>query len=515
MESEHTHTPGLTRRTMITGAAWATPAIALMAASPAHAASGDTRTMSVWSPEERTTAGGDPGTVIASVTDAKGTPLAGQPVTFAGPDDATLAGSGETRTASNAGAAAAAARANVITVTTNADGLARISVSFDDAWAMPGARAITATTSFASETTTITVLGANAYAVGYNYYSAWAGTVGALGTDSTDEVLYAPVQLSRVFPSPIENFVGNTFTIALLADGSVWSVGFNNAGQLCDGGTVDRNTWAQIASLPPVKKVAASQTVYALLEDGTVRAWGNNRSGALGNGSTRTHSTRPVRVLGISGAHDVAAMEATGLAVLRNGAVLAWGDNSAGQYGNGSTASSVRPATVSLPGPVDKLAVGPSNAFAVLTDGRVYAWGKTYGSTPVPFTTFSSDDPVVQFVSVASNTYALLRSGTVKAWGRNSSGELGDDGSSSSATPVTVMGTGVDNPASQITACSGCGFAELTQGAFSWGDNSRGALGSGDPGLRLRRTPGGVEGLSGRVRLGPPTLAQSMFFFRD
>ncbi len=41
-----------------------------------------------------------------------------------GPDDATLAGSGETRTASNAGAAAAAARANVITVTTNADGLA-------------------------------------------------------------------------------------------------------------------------------------------------------------------------------------------------------------------------------------------------------------------------------------------------------------------------------------------------------------------------------------------------------
>jgi len=54
---------------------------------------------------------------------------------------------------------------------------------------------------------------------------------------------------TRATPGPVSNLAGvglisagSTFSLALKSDGSLWSWGYNDRGQLGDGTTLDRNT---------------------------------------------------------------------------------------------------------------------------------------------------------------------------------------------------------------------------------------------------------------------------------
>jgi alpha-tubulin suppressor-like RCC1 family protein len=80
---------------------------------------------------------------------------------------------------------------------------------------------------------------------------------------------------------------------------------------------------------------ATTHTVY-LKTDGTVWAWGNNSNGQLGDGTT-TQSTSPVQVSGLSNVTAIAAGATHTVALKTDGTVWAWGDNSNGQLGNGTT----------------------------------------------------------------------------------------------------------------------------------------------------------------------------------
>src|SRR5436190_2245295 len=78
---------------------------------------------------------------------------------------------------------------------------------------------------------------------------------------------------------------------------------------------------------------------------GTARAWGDNSAGQLGNGTTRG-STRPVQVIGLRQVVSIAAGSAHSLAVKGDGTVWAWGANSSGQLGLGTTAKATSPRQV-------------------------------------------------------------------------------------------------------------------------------------------------------------------------
>ncbi|WP_295830866.1 hypothetical protein [uncultured Microbacterium sp.] len=524
MAPEHTPTPGLTRRTMITGAAWATPAIALMAATPAHAASGETRTMSVWSPEEQTTAGGEPGTVVAYVTDANGNPATGVPVTFSGPRNATLFPARGTSTASTTADPAT----STVTVTTDTDGIARATISIADAWAMPGTITVTATTDFATQTTTMALLGANAYAVGYNGYNARAGIPSLIGCDSTDEVLYGPTQLSRAFPSPIVALTSSgSFSLALLQDGTVWAVGKNDFGQLGDGGTQTRGTWSPVRNLDRVSRIAVGgNTAFALRTDGTVHAWGENTfsyweksgRGALGNGSSAAFSRLPGKVSLATGAREIYAGNGAAYAIDHDGHVLAWGDNSAGQLGDGARTPRTVGRRVPLPTAASCIAVAIEGAYALLADGTIFSWGRGPSTeqaqvTPVLFDGFTSNDPPIALAGNQMAAYALLESGTVKAWGQGFFGSLGNGGKTNSLTPVTVEGTGTADPATQISATGMTGYALQNTAVTLWGDTN--AVGSGQPqATGWRRTPATVKDLTGKEKLCQPNSGGTMFFLR-
>ena len=68
-------------------------------------------------------------------------------------------------------------------------------------------------------------------------------TDGQLG-DGTTTDRSNPVQVVDAVGTPLSSIVavaGSNHSVFLKSDGSVWTVGFNNAGQLGDGTTSDRN----------------------------------------------------------------------------------------------------------------------------------------------------------------------------------------------------------------------------------------------------------------------------------
>ncbi|BAS26700.1 hypothetical protein LIP_0843 [Limnochorda pilosa] len=173
---------------------------------------------------------------------------------------------------------------------------------------------------------------------------------------------------------------GDLHSLARQTDGTVWTWGDNDAGQLGDGTTLDRNTPARVDGLNGVAAVAAgSYHNLALKEDGTIWAWGRNNLGQLGDGTTTTTRPTPVQVSGLTGVVDVAAGWDHSLALRSDGTVWAWGYNAFGQVGIGSTTEQHTPVQISGLTGIVAVAGGGYHSLALKSDGTVWAWG--YNST--------------------------------------------------------------------------------------------------------------------------------------
>jgi alpha-tubulin suppressor-like RCC1 family protein len=68
----------------------------------------------------------------------------------------------------------------------------------------------------------------------------------------------------------------------------VWAWGGNFAGELGDGTTIHRHTPVQVRNLSNIIAIGAGDANHsiALRNDGTVWAWGENSRGHLGDGTT-------------------------------------------------------------------------------------------------------------------------------------------------------------------------------------------------------------------------------------
>jgi len=282
---------------------------------------------------------------------------------------------------------------------------------------------------------------------------------------------------------------GWAHSVALMTDGTVKAWGDNYYGQLGNGSYNESSTPTAVSGLDGVvTAIAAGDThTVALLTDGTMRTWGDNYYGQLGNGEDGSDSYTPVAVTGLAGTvAAIAAGDYHTVAIMVDGTVKAWGDNGSGQFGDGSYNSSSLPVTtVGLGGAAKFIEAGNYFTVALLTDGTVKAWGDnssgqlgngTYNisSTPVPVT--GLDAAVTSIASGAAHSVALLENGTVKAWGNNSVSQLGNAGSSNA--PLTVSGLG--GTVSAIAAGFYHNVALFADGTVkSWGYNAHGQLGNG------------------------------------
>lgn len=125
-------------------------------------------------------------------------------------------------------------------------------------------------------------------------------------------------------------------TVALDAEGTVWSWGYNVDGRLGDGTQRSRSTPAPVPGLTDV--VGLTSTAYGaslvLRQDGTVWGFGSNATGVLADTPRELYST-PAQLPALVGVKALSAGEQTGLALLEDGTVRAWGSNSHDQIGDG------------------------------------------------------------------------------------------------------------------------------------------------------------------------------------
>src|SRR5262249_34320363 len=134
---------------------------------------------------------------------------------------------------------------------------------------------------------------------------------------------------------------GDSFDLALTAAGQVLSWGFNSSGQLGNGTSGGRSLSPVQVRLPRGVKVTAiaggQQHVLASAASGGVLAWGDNSDGQLGNGRVGGLADTPVRVRLPRGTkvRGLFAGCFHSLALTSTGQVLAWGDNNEGQLGIG------------------------------------------------------------------------------------------------------------------------------------------------------------------------------------
>ncbi|WP_018219638.1 RCC1 domain-containing protein [Salinispora pacifica] len=275
--------------------------------------------------------------------------------------------------------------------------------------------------------------------------------------------------------------------------GLAW--GFNLWGQVGDGTTTNKSTPVAV-DLPTgttITTIAAGQGhSLAVTSAGTVLAWGHNNFGQLGDDTTTRRST-PVAVDLPAGTTvtTVAAGDRHSLALTSTGTVLAWGDNSAGQLGDGTTNNSSTPIAVDLPAGTTITAVvaGANHSLAVTSAGTVLAWGFNFWGQVGDGTTTNRSTPIAvnmptgttitTVVAGTGHSLAVTSAGTMLAWGYNSAGQLGDGTTTDSSTPVAV-----DLPAGTTITTVAAGerhsLALTSAGTvLAWGYNSAGQLGDG------------------------------------
>lgn len=171
-------------------------------------------------------------------------------------------------------------------------------------------------------------------------------TDGQLGFSPVSSVA-TPTAVSQLGSSAVAFAGGYNFSCALSSpSGSVSCAGRNNLGQLgIMNDTTSTSSYAAATVVPTgaVQIALGRATGYARLGDGSVRSWGANDKGQLGGGSTGggVVSTSSSIVVGnLSPAVTfIAANELQACAVIQGGTVKCWGDNFAGQAGNGSTSA--------------------------------------------------------------------------------------------------------------------------------------------------------------------------------
>ncbi|MGX7671088.1 RCC1-like domain-containing protein [Plantactinospora sp. DSM 117369] len=349
--------------------------------------------------------------------------------------------------------------------------------------------------------------------------AATAGTDVLSWGENNDFQLGNGTRGDRNRPGPVSVPEGVTFTdvaggqrhgLAVSSDGLVYAWGANGSGQVGDGSTSVRPTPVQVLMPSEITTTAVAAGFahsLALTSTGQVYAWGWNSEGQLGTGAPGGNSSTPAPVQLPTGTTvtDIAAHGDHSLALTSTGQVLAWGDNSQGQLGDGTTTDRHTATPVSLPAgtTVTDIGAGSFHSLAIISTGQALAWGRNAEGqlgrgtvvpevNPVPAAVWLPPGVTVTKIEGGYySSYAITFQGRALAWGYNFFGDLGSGTDGAALTPVWVaLPAGVT--VTDLDAGRHHALALTSTGrTLGWGENNHGQLGNGT--LNLSRVPVWVD----------------------
>ncbi len=321
---------------------------------------------------------------------------------------------------------------------------------------------------------------------------------GQLGLETLNVNRSSPVQVGALIDWASVS-AGGVHSLAIKANGTIWSWGDGANGATGHGDVTDRSSPVQIGGLSDWASInAGNNQTHALKTDGTLWVWGDGAGGALGiseQGFGNSDQSSPIQVGALS---DWASFKLGGyhtLAIKTNGELWTWGANGAGRLGIGTQSDKGSPVQVGGLSDWASVSGGNTTSFAIKTNGSLWAWGNAglgklglgnliYRSSPVQVGGLSD----WASVSASNNhTIALKTDGSLWSWGQDSSyGKLGHGDKINKSSPVQV---GILTDWANIGTGSGSSFAIKTDGSlWAWGHSLVGVLGNDDPSSAGRRS---------------------------
>lgn len=281
----------------------------------------------------------------------------------------------------------------------------------------------------------------------------WAAGTNSRGTLGLNDLINrsSPTQVGALttwLSASASYYNGSAF--AIKTDGTLWSWGYNNIGQLGQGDLVSRSSPVQVGADTNWQQICGiGVSTYALKTTGTLWAWGLNNHGQLGDNTAIARSS-PVQVGALTDWYLLPSggyQSGNAIGVIKNNNTLwTWGRNIYGQLGQGDLVSRSSPVQVGALTNWSKIQTGNLSQISIKTDGTFWAWGwNTYGqlgqndrvdrSSPVQvgaLTTWSK-------LGITNGAVGAIKTdGTLWAWGQNVLGELGQNNQIYRSSPVQV-----------------------------------------------------------------------------
>jgi alpha-tubulin suppressor-like RCC1 family protein len=240
---------------------------------------------------------------------------------------------------------------------------------------------------------------------------------------------------------------------------------------------------------------AGCDTTIALRADGTAYTFGYNDVGQIGTSVLNPIVSTPTPITTLPSLRAVAMGCVSGYAIAGNGSVYSWGNNTHGQLGRSSAPLHTdrnAPGLMTLPRPARAIAAGHNSVLVLLDDGSVMEFGKDgQDGLDYPYgrqRAFVA--PVARVFAGERSFTALLVNGRVVTWGQNNAGQLGVCGvatnppqivtSSTSLSQFTLVASGAYHSLGIVSghrAVAGLGLDLINwQWGVSWGWNGANQL---------------------------------------
>ena len=279
---------------------------------------------------------------------------------------------------------------------------------------------------------------------------AWGGGFrGQLGTNDVTTNRSSPVQVGAL-TNWLKVEMGEFSTVALKTDGTLWTWGYNNHGQLGLGDIANRSSPVQVGSGTTWSLISNHGYVtIATKTDGTLWLWGMNSYGQLGF-NDRVYRSSPTQVGTGTTWSGIDTSSAGWLATKTDGTLWSCGWNIYGQLGLGDKVNRSSPIQVGTATTWSRVSSGgysATTAFATKTDGTLWAWGSNYfgdlGQNDRVYRSSPTQVGTGTTWSKISQSAGIKTDGTLWLWGYGTYGKTGQGDTIHRSSPVQV-GTGTN-----------------------------------------------------------------------